>query len=148
MKTKPSVLGASGMLAITLLFMLPETALGQNEDFIKDASGIVTDQFTGLQWLVGPDRSMSWSDAEEWVISLGDGWRMPTRNDLQGLHIAGINADNWGPFRNSGWMIWTGEVQDSYSAWFVNFFDGSEDAFSRGEYIDYMRAFAVRTPNE
>lgn len=148
MKTKSSMLSASGMLTTILLLTLSEPVLGQSEDFVKDVTGIITDQFTGLQWIVGPDRSMSWDNATEWVNSLGNDWRMPTRNDLRGLHIAGINADNWGPFRNSGWMVWTGEVRDSYSAWFVNFLDGSEDVFSRSEYIDFMRAFAVRTPNE
>lgn len=148
MKSKSLLLSSFGLFAPALMLILSGPALSQSEDFVKDNDGIITDQFTGLQWLVGPDRGMSWHNAAEWVNSLGNGWRMPTRADLQGLHVAGINAENWGPFRNGGWMIWSGEVCDSYSAWFINFSDGSEDVFSQVEYIDYLRAFAVRTPIE
>lgn len=114
---------------------------GQDETTTSGNDGF---EFNGLYWQVGPDRDMTWDEANEWVESLGAGWRMPTRTELQGLWDAGVSSDNWGPFANSGFGVWSGEAQDSMSAWCFIFFGGLECCENRSSSGD-GRAFAVRS---
>ncbi len=100
-------------------------------------------EFGGLFWQVGPDRDMTWDDAKEWVDGLGGDWRIPTRAELQGLWDSGISYDNWGPFENSGWFVWFGEVRDSSSAWGFCFDDGIELWSSRGFTCSGEQAFTL-----
>lgn len=58
------------------------------ERFTADTQGIITDAKTGLQWFVGPDESMEFSDARRWADALlieGGGWRIPTGYELRSL---------------------------------------------------------------
>jgi len=103
---------------------------------------IIRDTVTGLEWQVGPDRGMNWDDAKEWVDGFGGNWRMPTQAELWGLWDSGIRRSNWGPFANSGWVVW-GEVRDSSSAWYFYFDDGDEYWGARSNTTNF-RAFAVR----
>ncbi len=120
--------------------------------FTKEGE-VITDNSTGLQWRVGPDENTIWNAANNWVNGLGGNWRMPTRAELRGLWDAGISSDNWGPFENSGWWVWSGEVRDSSSAWDFVFGSGTEYWDGRGHEhwmyrsISYNggRAFAVRS---
>ena len=58
--------------------------------YIAYANGVVKDTKTGLEWKVGPFRTkMDWYNAKSWVQSLrldGGGWRLPTMNELKGIH--------------------------------------------------------------
>lgn len=103
--------------------------------------------FNGLDWQVGPDEDMTWYEAKAWADGLGGNWRMPTRAELHGLWGAGISKDNWGPFENRGFFVWSGEVRDSSSAWGFYFtFNGSgEDYDACGLSYPGWRAFAVRS---
>lgn len=119
------------------------------EQFEK-AGPIIRDTVTGLEWQVGPDRDMNWYEAREWVFSLGTTWWMPNVGELQSLWESGINVrgkEGWGPFENSGWAVWSGEVQDSSSAWGFFFYDDGRMASGYFDYSDRMRAFAVRYPD-
>lgn len=118
------------------------TTEGQDETITSRNDGF---EFNSLHWQVGPDRDMTWEEAKAWVDGLGGNWRMPTRAELQGLWDEGIRYDNWGPLENSGYGIWSGEVQDSWSAWFFDFVEGGEHWFYRDDYSDNFRAFAVRS---
>lgn len=100
--------------------------------------------FNGLQWLVGPDQGTNWDEAKAWVDGLGGNWRMPTRAELQGLWDAGISYDNWGPFENTGRLVWSGELRDSSSAWYFGFGHGGERWDGRSGAYSTTRAFAVR----
>lgn len=102
-------------------------------------------EYNGLHWQVGPDRDMTWFEAKEWVEGLGSDWRMPTREELQSLRNAGVSAENWGPFENSGWFVWSGELHDSSSAWGFYFNIGIEDWDYCRYKNDHERAFAVRS---
>ena len=110
--------------------------------FTKEGE-VITDSNTGLQWRVGLDQDTNWNAANTWVNGLGGGWRMPTRDELRGLFDAGIGSYNWGPFENSAWWVWSGEVRDSSSAWHFNFDFGSGHWYDRSS-SDFTRAFAVR----
>ena len=104
---------------------------------------IIRDTVTGLEWQVGPDEETTWNEAKAWVDGLGGDWRMPTRTELQDLWDSGISYGNWGPFENSGWFVWSGEVHDSSSAWGFFFDDGIELLSSRGISYSGEQAFAV-----
>ena len=56
----------------------------------------------------GPDRDISWYEAEEWINSLGENWGFLPRDHLISLQCdGGISTDNWGYFQNSGNKVWS-----------------------------------------
>lgn len=77
-----------------------------HERFRKGPDGVITDLFTGLQWRVGPDRDFDRYGAEIWISGLEGDWRMPTYDELKELSRAGVTTETWGPFDNSGWLVW------------------------------------------
>lgn len=100
-------------------------------------------------WQVGPDVDTTWEEANAWVTSLGDGWRMPTIEELQALFEAGISFRDWGAFQNSGYRVWSAETRDAISAWFFDFDQGIEDwgEFQHRRsrcYYHGLRVFAIR----
>ena len=50
---------------------------------------IIQDKKTGLEWLVGPDKDTTHYEAQNWVDSLYDGWRLPTSEELEELKLLG-----------------------------------------------------------
>lgn len=130
------------ILTSVILLAFVNIASGSDR-YVKDLDDIITDTEAGIQWQVGPDRDTSWNAAEEWVNSLGDDWRMPTRDELRALYDSGITFDNWGPFHNSGYCIWTGE-HDSHHAWYCYFW-GYNETWDRRVFKVSRRAFAIRS---
>jgi hypothetical protein len=104
-----------------------------------DPSGIIS--ANGLQWRVGPDRDLSWNQAFEWVNSLGGGWRVPSIGELEGLWNAGVNNTDWGPFRNNGFLVWSGNHT------VFCFFSGDVFQYPQQAVAIATRAFAVRSPD-
>lgn len=104
------------------------------------------DPKTNLEWKAGPDINMTLDEANVWVISQGDDWRMPTLDELTTLYRKGIGERNMPPeLKTTGWWVWSGEkVEDMSLAWGVAFNFGNE-------YWDYCynpcdsRGFAVRS---
>jgi len=119
--------------------------------YIAYANGVVRDTKTGFEWVAGPDRDMTWDEANQWVQSLniaGGGWRMPTLDELESLYKKGLGNRNMTLLlKNTAWYVWSVETQDSSSAWTFSFEHGymTWDArnFHRGE-----RAFAVRSRSD
>jgi hypothetical protein len=111
-------------------------------------SEVYYDKNTGLEWYAGPDQDTTWNEAKEWVEKLsvaGDGWRMPTINELKSLYQNGVGTRNMTPLlKTTGWLVWSGETKDSSSAWGFNFYKGHEDWNNRN-FFDYRRGFAVRS---
>jgi hypothetical protein len=65
-----------------------------------DRRGVVKDTKTGLEWFAGPDKDTTWDEAKAWTESLsvdGGGWRMPTRDEVKGLHTKGAGPHNVSP---------------------------------------------------
>ncbi|NLF98008.1 MAG: DUF1566 domain-containing protein [Candidatus Riflebacteria bacterium] len=92
----------------------------------------------GLEWKVGAT-DLDWNQTQEWIKSLGDNWRAPTKVDLIKLYAemgqkSPIGMD----------FIWA-EARDAHSAWYFSFY--FQDI--RWSYFDdrskYGRAAAVRT---
>ena len=113
------------------------------ESMFQIEGDVIIDHLTNLEWRIGPDLGTNWDAANTWAEALGDGWRMPTREELQGLWDAGISRDSWGPFENRGWWVWSGEVQDPSLAWTFTFNSGSGAWRSKSNSTD-LRGFAVR----
>jgi len=101
-------------------------------------------EYNGLEWKVGPDRDITWHEANRWIQSQGGNWRMPTRLELQDLCDSGIANGNWGEFENSGWYIWSGDEKASSSAWDFDFYHGNVDWDYRSADAKH-RVFAVQT---
>lgn len=148
------------LLSITLLVLLfcmdfPAPSSGDapgSPRFLRNADGVITDSGTGLQWLEGPDSPSSWENARDWVTGLGQGWRLPTLLELQGIYLPdstrrGIYGD---PLcldpvflRDGGYSLWSVERFPG-TAWLFDFSRGY------GHWLDcyfpgrFDRAVAVR----
>jgi len=126
--------------------------IGRDETYIAYANGIVRDTKTGLEWVAGPDRDMSWYEAKDWGESLninGGGWRIPKVKELETLHKKGIGKRNMTPLlKTTGYWVWSGKREGSSSAWgFFFYFIGfktSIDCNTSGG----SRGFAVRSRSD
>jgi len=103
----------------------------------------VYDLITGLEWIAGPGRNMSWDEAKKWADGLeidGGGWRMPTRKELETLYQEGKGKRNMTRLlETEAWWVWTAETDDSVSSSLFDFSRGTRDWSSRRP-----RAYAVR----
>jgi hypothetical protein len=124
---------------------MPEESkiVDHDDHYIKYANGVVYDSKTGLEWIAGPGRNMSWNEAGEWARGLevdGSGWRMPTRKELETLYQDGKGKRNITPLlETAAWWVWSAEHDDSVSSSLFDFSRGTRDWHSRTP-----RAYAVR----
>jgi hypothetical protein len=122
--------------------------IARDDTFIAFASGVVRDTKTGLEWVAGPDRSVTWDDARDWVESLnidGGGWRMPTMDELGTLYQPGRGKRNMTPLlTTTGWLVWSGAKKTQSSRLF-SFNVGCKKWPLRNASC-FPRAFAVRSP--
>lgn len=98
--------------------------------YVAFADAVICDCYSGLEWLPGPDKDMSWEDGCRWVEDLstgGGGWRLPTLKELRGLFKMNKNGDNISPlFKISMTDVWSCELHDESSAWGFNFLPGNQ----------------------
>ena len=142
------------VLCAILLVASFSDAAGKAEIIAKDGqyvsykNGIVNDEKTNIEWIVGPDKDVSWDEAKAWVESLsveGGGWRMPTKGELKSLYKKGAGERNMTSLlKTTGWRVWSDETEGSEAAWFFNFYDGDYTWSPRESYAS-PRVFAVRT---
>lgn len=115
--------------------------------YVLHSNGIVRDTKTGLEWMAGPDRNMTWDEANRWVKNLGvsgGGWRMPTLDELQTLFNEGSGPRNMTPLlRTRGWWVWSGETEGTSEARSFSFGQGYRGWLFRANSSN-QRAFAVR----
>ncbi len=120
----------------------------QDDRFIANDNGVVKDTETGLEWYAGPDKDTSWNEAKRWVESLnvaGGGWRMPTIKELRALYKMGVGKRNMTPLlKTTGWQVWSGEKNDSFSYWGFGFGSGFEYWDNRA-FSYNRRGFSVRS---
>lgn len=119
--------------------------------FIKYSNGLAKDTDTGLEWVVGPDRDTTWSEARDWVEGLkidGGSWRLPTLKELKTLYKKGTHTRNMNPvLKTTGWWVWSSELEGSSFVWLFDFTNGSKFWDLRSISID-TRAFAVRPSSD
>lgn len=62
------------------------------EGYSIDSCKVITDHFTKLEWLVGPDQTTSWEEAQTWLreqndrSECGGRWRIPAGAEVKTLH--------------------------------------------------------------
>ena len=115
----------------------------RDDPYVKYATGVVYDSETGLEWIAGPGRNMSWAEAQKWAERLeidGSGWRMPTRQQLETLFQEGKGKRNMTRLlETASWWVWSAEPDDGLSSSLFDFSRGTKDWQSRTP-----RAYAVR----
>ncbi len=124
-----------------------ETA--RDGSFITYDNSVVVNTKTGLEWFVGPDKNTNWYEAKSWIDSLtldGGGWRMPTREELEGLFKDGLGTRNMTPLlKTTGWRVWSSLGGYGWTtALAYNFTSGIRD-WREQTHSDGFRAFAVRS---
>ena len=141
------------VIAILLVASFSDAAgkadiIAKDGQYVSYKNGIVYDEKTNLEWIVGPDKDTTWDEVKAWVESLsveGGGWRMPTRKELKALYKKGAGSRNMTPLlKTTGWWVWSGETDGSLSAWDFDFGEDSEDWPTLGRSYNF-RGFAVRS---
>ena len=93
---------------------MPSRAAGAR--YQKAACGSIIDTKTGLEWYVGPDVNISWTDASQWAHQLSrceGGWRLPTLNQLKTLFDQAVSAGTG--FYMDG-KFWPAHIDPIFSA--------------------------------
>ena len=138
----------------------PSPAAGMR--YRETGCGSIIDTKTGLQWYLGPDANISWTEAVQWSRKLpncGGGWTLPTLDQLKTLFdqtvTAGtgfyINGRYWpahiDPIFSAigrGSWVWADGPVDNSTAPAVNFNQGIGVRLSTTETRYTVRAFAVK----
>ena len=114
--------------------------------FVIYDSGVVLDTKTNLEWYCGPDKNISWHQAKLWVGSLdvaGDGWQMPSINELKTLHTTG--GDHLAPMQKiTGERVWSARGNDFSTALFFDFTMGHDFRWDKSVVLTNGRVLAVR----
>jgi hypothetical protein len=117
--------------------------IDRDAPYLKYTNGVVVDSKTGLEWLAGPGRIMSWEEAKQWAEGLeidGSGWRMPTAKELETLYQEGKGKRNMTRLlETASWWVWSAADADGLSSSLFDFSRGTRDWQSRTP-----RAYAVR----
>jgi len=125
-----------------------QNEIARDDTYIAFASGVVRDTKTGLEWVAGPDRSVTWDQARDWVESLnidGGGWTMPTMDELGILYQPGRGKRNMTPLlKTTGWLVWSGAKKAQSSRLFS--FNAGCKKWPLRNASCFPRAFAVRSP--
>jgi hypothetical protein len=102
---------------------------------------------TELEWsntLCDGER-VTHAKAEKACAALGEGWRLPTRMELESIldltrHEPAIDTDRFPDTQSGAYWTSTPCAWSSDYAWFVNFADGNADSYHRGSYDAFVRA--------
>ncbi len=127
----------------------------ENQIFVDNGDGTVTDTKTGLTWQKGDAGPMRWEHAVETCKNLSlagkSDWRLPTLEELKRLFRSLSDDEHvldrrFEPFEWSGQWYWTSKVVDPYyAAYLVNFRGGALPWQTKNETF-YVRA--VRSPSD
>ena len=117
-------------------------------------SPVYLDSTTGLLWTKSDNgHNVTWSQANGYCQNLRLGgysdWRLPTLEELEKLYDpkAGDGSQIRGPFKLTGWHVWSSTKRDSYSVWGFGFAFGGR-LVSVLNASDNMRALCVRGSGE
>jgi hypothetical protein len=124
--------------------------------------GAIRDTRTKMDWFVGPDHDMPWSQAKRWTSAHSacyGGWRMPSPDELLALYdsesTAGVGFLSKGKYYpakidavfdaiGGGSWAWTGEAVDKKRARAVNLHMGTAVKMKKTGTPYTVRAFATR----
>ena len=122
------------LLYFGIILML--ASCGSNEEEIKEEEryDVSTVKVGNLEVMTEDLGHMSWDDAKKACADLGDGWRLPTKDELNVLYE---NKDEIGGF--AGYPYWSSTESDFSDAWSQNFYDGYQNLYVKG-YISDVRS--------
>ena len=82
---------------------------------------------------------MPWNQAMSTFEELGNGWRLPNKEDLKAMYE--LHKQGKGNFKNE--WYWSSSQYDSGDAWGVNFSDGDVSSSTKGSngQVRAVRAF-------
>jgi hypothetical protein len=115
-----------------------------NDRFEPTGNSTVIDHETGLEWQASTSGPMTWQEAMDYASSLGDGWRLPTIEELITL-IDYSQVDPATNFPNHlATGFWSSSVHAYYTgyAWSVYFSSGY--VYGNGKY-NGIRVRCVRS---
>ena len=79
---------------------------------------------------------MQWVNANKACETLGDGWMLPIKDELNSLYLS---KDKIGGFASD--VYWSSTEVDNYDlAWYQYFFNGEQYDFGDKDYTYYVRA--------
>ncbi len=113
----------------------PKTVV--DDAFTRYTNGVIFDSRTNLEWYIGPEKCLSFEEAEKYASSLsiaGGRWRMPSLSELNVLYQKEISPIHLNPlFQTYISNVWSsekkekkiGETIHSWS-WFFDFHSGEQ----------------------
>ena len=85
-----------------------------------DTIGWKIEEKPKLEWQENlPEKPMTWHEAVEYAKSLGDGWRLPTKEELEKAYVGKVEG-----FKSDGYWSLSVAHLDTLNAWYVDFSDG------------------------
>lgn len=107
----------------------------------------ITDWQTNLIWKLGADKDTDFDESQNWINSLGSGWRRPTQRELKSLFSRGEGGGMKGNMpsvfpKMGGTVVWA-EESDSKTSWYVGFMYGNVYTLGKDK-SRFARAMAVR----
>jgi len=76
-------------------------------------------------------KTMNWDDAQKACAKLGNGWRLPTKDEL---YILYQKKDEIGGFGD--YYCWTSSEYDPYIAWFQSFKNGAQGSINKSKTLN------------
>jgi hypothetical protein len=110
-----------------------------NQIQITDNMLIIVHPITGLRLQVANQDfslEMTWPEAKKACNDLGNGWRLPTKEELEAMYTQ-LHKKGLGPFQSNNY--WSSAEVDYNDAWFFSFFAGWHSSYSKNE-TSYVRA--------
>ena len=86
-------------------------------------------------------KAMTWKEAKQTFADLGDGWRLPTKDELNLMYE---NKDKIGGYKNNT-GYWSSTEYNNYNAWRQNFYNGKQGYCSKD--CAYLNVRVVRDIN-
>ena len=132
----------------------PQLALANMKARLQSVSyDVLFDSKLGLQWTRSDNRDdINWGAAQSYCRGLGEGWELPTSDQLQSLYDAALPGVRCGTktckvsdqLRLSAWQFWSSQ-RGSSDASFV-LLDNGGWGEARLDYGQNLRALCVRRP--
>jgi hypothetical protein len=88
------------------------------------------------------ENCMNWSIAKNACKDLGNGWRLPTKSELE-LIYKELHLSGKGNFQLN--YYWSSSEHDEYSSWKFGFHEGKANKFMKGvpSFVRAVRSFSA-----
>lgn len=124
----------STLFVFSLLVSCAETKEGTRAE-AKESIASIKIQEIGLEVMTKDLGERNWGDAKIACENFGDGWRLPTNEELSLMYI---NKDKIGGFTKN--YYWSSTEYENYHAWVFSFNDGIVFGNFNKDFSFYVRA--------